>query len=47
MEKDIFANVSNAAKSAARYTAQKEFVGLNGEKIAALAARDAGGRSRS
>ena len=36
MEKDIFANVSNAAKSAARYTAQKEFVGLNGEKIAAL-----------
>ena len=35
MEQDLFANVSNAAKSAARYTTQQEFVGQNAEKVAA------------
>ena len=30
MENDIFANVSHAAKSAARYTAHRDFIGKNG-----------------
>ena len=30
MERDIFANVSQAAKSAARYTAHRDFIGENG-----------------
>ena len=29
MEQDVFANVANAAKSAARYQAYQEFVGDN------------------
>ena len=33
MEKDLFINVSNAAKSAARYTTYQKFVGDNGEVI--------------
>ena len=36
MERDIFANVSQAVRSAARYTTQQDFVGKNGEKVAAL-----------
>ena len=36
MEKDIFANASAAAKSAARYTAQQEYMGNNNENIAQL-----------
>ena len=36
LERDLFANVSNAAKSAARYTAHREFIGQNGEIIAKL-----------
>ena len=36
MEKDIFANASSAAKSAARFTAQQEFLGNNNENIAQL-----------
>ena len=36
LERDIFANVSNAAKSAARYTAHREFIGQNGEVVAKL-----------
>ena len=36
MEQDIFANVSTAAKSAARFTAQQEFLGKNNENIAKL-----------
>lgn len=36
MEKDIFANISSAAKSAARYTAQQEYMGNNNENIAQL-----------
>ena len=36
MERDIFANLSNAAKSAAKYTARQEYVGSNGEVIAEL-----------
>ena len=36
METDLFANVSAAAKSAARYTTQQDYVGKNGEKVAAL-----------
>ena len=35
MNQDIFANISAAAKSAARYTTQQDFVGRNGAKIAA------------
>ena len=33
MENDLFTNVSNAAKSAVRYTALEEFVGSKNEKI--------------
>ena len=33
MEKDIFTNISNAAKSAARYTAYQEFIGKNSSKL--------------
>ena len=36
MERDIFANVSNAVRSAARYTTHQDYVGRNGEKVAAL-----------
>ena len=36
MENDIFANMSNAAKSAARYTAQQEYAGKNNANIAQL-----------
>ena len=35
MNQDLFANISAAAKSAARYTTQQEFVGRNGSKVAA------------
>ena len=34
LERDLFANVSNAVRSAARYTTQQDFIGKNGEKIA-------------
>ena len=34
LERDIFANVSNAVRSTARYTTQQDFVGRNGEKVA-------------
>jgi hypothetical protein len=34
MEQDLFANVSQAAKSSARYTATQKYVGTNGEVIA-------------
>ena len=33
MEKDVFTNVSNAAKSAARYVSYQEFIGKNSEKL--------------
>ena len=36
MEKDIFANMASAVKSAAKYTTRMDFVGENGEKVAAL-----------
>ena len=36
MEKDIFANISSAAKSAARYTAHREFIGENGAVVSKL-----------
>ena len=36
VEKDLFANVSNAAKSAARFTAHREFIGENGGVISRL-----------
>ena len=36
MEADIFANVAAAAKSAARYTAQQEYLGKNNANIARL-----------
>ena len=36
MEQDVFANVANAAKSAARYTAHRDFIGQNGEVISKL-----------
>ena len=36
MEKDMFANISSAVKSAAKYTTRMDFVGENGEKVAAL-----------
>ena len=36
MEQDIFANVSTAAKSAARYTAHQDYIGKNGEVISQL-----------
>ena len=36
MEQDIFANVSQAAKSAARYTAQQEYLGDNNKQLAVL-----------
>ena len=35
-EKDIFANMSNAAKSAARYVTHNEYVGPNGQNVAQL-----------
>ena len=35
-EKDLFANVSQAVRSAARYTTHQDFVGDNGKNIAAL-----------
>ena len=36
MEQDIYANISTAAKSAARYTAHQDFIGKNGEVISQL-----------
>ena len=33
MEKNLFTNVSNAAKSAARYTAYQEFIGKDSDKL--------------
>ena len=36
MEKDIFANISSAAKSSARYTAHREFIGENGAIVSKL-----------
>ena len=33
MEKDIFTNISNAAKSAARYTSYQEFIGKDSKKL--------------
>ena len=36
MEKDIFANISAAAKSAARYTAHREYIGENGAVVSKL-----------
>jgi len=36
MEQDIFANISNAAKSAARYVAHRKFIGENGEIVSSL-----------
>lgn len=36
MEQDLFANVSNAAKSAARYTTHQDYVGRNADKLAAM-----------
>ncbi len=35
-EKDLFANVSNASKSAARYTAHRDFIGENGAVVSKL-----------
>ena len=35
-ERDMFANMSNAAKSAARYVTHNEYVGPNGENVAQL-----------
>ena len=36
MEQDIFANISTAAKSAARYTAHQDYIGKNGEVVSQL-----------
>ena len=36
LEQDLFANVAHAAKSAARYTAHRDFIGKNGEVISKL-----------
>lgn len=36
MNQDLFANVSHAAKSAARYTAHRDFIGKDGAVISAL-----------
>ena len=36
LQQDIFANVSEAAKSAARYTAHRDYIGKNGEVISRL-----------
>lgn len=36
MEQDLFANVAHAAKSAARYTAHRDFIGQNGSVISKL-----------
>ena len=36
MERDLFANVSKAVKSAARYTAHREFIGENGAVVSKL-----------
>ena len=46
MEQDIFANASAAAKSAARYTAHREFIGENGAMVNQMLAnveKDLGG----
>ena len=36
LENDLFANVANAAKTAARYTAHRDFIGKNGEVVSRL-----------
>ena len=36
MEKDMFANVANATKSAARYTAHRDYIGKNGAVVSKL-----------
>ena len=36
LENDLFANVAHAAKSAARYTAHRDFIGKNGEVVSKL-----------
>jgi len=36
LEQDMFANVAHAAKSAARYTAHRDFIGKNGEVVSKL-----------
>ena len=36
LENDVFANVSHAAKSAARYTAHRDFIGKDGEVVSRL-----------
>ena len=36
LEQDIFANISEASKSAARYTAHRDYIGKNGEVISQL-----------
>ena len=36
LENDLFANVSHAAKSAARYTAHRDYIGQNGEVVSRL-----------
>ena len=36
MEQDLFANISTAAKSAARYTAHQDYIGKNGEVVSQL-----------
>lgn len=36
MEQDMFANVSHAAKSAARFTSHRDYIGKNGEVVARL-----------
>ena len=36
LQQDLFANVSHAAKSAARYTAHRDFIGKNGEVVSKL-----------
>ena len=36
MERDMFANIATAAKSAARYTAHRDFIGQNGAVISKL-----------
>ena len=36
MENDVFANAAHAAKSAARYTAHRDFIGKNGAVVSKL-----------
>ena len=36
LQQDIFANISEASKSAARYTAHRDFIGKNGEVVSRL-----------